>query len=172
MKQLTVLSCLVLAIVATSVLIQPARLYAAPRIGQASPNFKVTTTAGQQISLERLSGNVVVLDFFATWCQPCRASIPHLNELDRKYGKRGLMVLGMSADDESEKGVRIFVDQNHIAYPVALAGETVLTDFSVRSVPIMYIIDKRGKVAGVFRGFTEEVGRSTDQLINRLLAEK
>jgi peroxiredoxin len=172
MRHLTVLFCLILATVATTVLVQPASLYAAARIGQAAPNFKVTTTAGQQISLESLGGQVVVLDFFATWCQPCRASIPHLNELERKHGRRGLMVLGMSADDESAKGVRIFIDQNRIAYPVALAGETVLTDFGVRSVPVMYIIDKRGKVAGVFRGFTEEVGRSTDQLINRLLTEK
>jgi thiol-disulfide isomerase/thioredoxin len=112
------------------------------------------------------------MDFFATWCQPCRESIPHLIEMNRKYGKQGLQVLGMSADEDGERIVKTFAEEHHITYPIALAGESTLVDYGVRSVPVMIIIDKKGRVAEVFRGFTDEVGRSSEQLIKKLLAEK
>jgi peroxiredoxin len=163
---------LMLVLVAVLVALTPLRSYAAPRAGQSAPNFKVVTTSGQPVSLENYQGYVLILDFFATWCQPCRESIPHLVEMNRKYGKQGLQVLGMSADEDGERLVKAFADEHRISYPIALAGETVLVDYGVRSVPVMFIIDKKGRVAEVFRGFTGEVGRSTEQLIKKLLAEK
>ncbi|MBK5273792.1 MAG: TlpA family protein disulfide reductase [Desulfuromonadales bacterium] len=163
---------LVAAILFAGILSGPVRLDAAARIGQAAPDFKLVTTAGQPVSLEKYRGQVLVLDFFATWCKPCRESIPHLVELNRKYGKQGLQVLGMSADEDGEKAVRSFAERLRITYPIALAGESTQADFGVRSVPVMFVIDKRGKVAEVFRGFTDEVGRSSEQLIKKLLAEK
>ena len=92
--------------------------------------------------------------------------------MNRKYGKQGLQVLGMSADEDGERLVKAFADEHRITYPIALAGETATADYGVRSVPVMFIIDKKGKVSEVFRGFTDEVGRSTEQLIKKLLAEK
>jgi peroxiredoxin len=172
MKHIKLLYRLVMVIMVAGVLFGPARLYAAPRIGQDAPNFKVSTTSGQQVSLENYRGRVLVLDFFATWCQPCRISIPHLVEMHRKYGRQGLNVLGMSADEDGEKAVKTFADKYRITYPIALAGESTMADFGVRSVPVMIVIDKRGRVAEVFRGFTDEVARSSEQLIKKLLAEK
>lgn len=163
---------LALTFVVAVVALAPVRLYAAPRAGQPAPNFKVISTSGQPVSLENYRGYVLVLDFFATWCQPCRESIPHLIEMNRKYGKQGLQVLGMSADEDGERLVKVFADEHHITYPIALAGESALVDYGVRSVPVMLIIDKKGRVAEVFRGFTDEIGRSTEQLIKKLLAEK
>lgn len=145
---------------------------AAPRVGQAAPEFKVVTLAGQSVTLENYRGKVLAVDFFATWCKPCQASIPHLNELSRKYGKQGFHVLGMSADEDGDKGVKVFAERHGITYPVAMAGETVLADFGVRSVPVMFVIDKKGRVAEVFRGYGPEVGRTSEQLIKKLLAEK
>jgi peroxiredoxin len=172
MHRITPLYCLMLAVVIAIVTLAPLRLNAAPRAGQPAPNFKVITTSGQPVSLENYRGYVLVLDFFATWCHPCRDSIPHLIEMNRKFGKQGLQVLGMSADEDGERVVKTFADEYRITYPIALAGESTLVDYGVRSVPVMFIIDKKGKVAEVFRGFTGEVGRSTEQLIKKLLAEK
>jgi peroxiredoxin len=172
MKRVTELYRMVMVIAVAGILSGPASLYAAPRSGQAAPNFKVSTTSGQQVSLENYRGHVLVLDFFATWCQPCRASIPHLVEMNRKYGKQGLQVLGMSADEDGEKDVKAYADKNRITYPVALAGESTLADFGVRSVPVMFVIDKKGRVAEVFRGFTDEVASSSEQLVKKLLAEQ
>jgi peroxiredoxin len=171
MKRTVLISALVL-IVAGVLLSVSSNVHAAPRAGQQVPNFKVISTSGQPVSLENYRGYVLVLDFFATWCQPCRESVPHLIEMNRKYGKQGLQILGLSADEDGERLVRTFVDEQHITYPVALAGETTLADFGVRSVPVMIVVDKKGRVAEVFRGFNDEIGRSSDKLIKKLLAEK
>jgi peroxiredoxin len=152
--------------------LMPAQVQALPRAGQPAPNFKVVTTSGQSVSLDNYRGYVLVLDFFATWCAPCKNSIPHLVEMNRKYGKQGLQVLGMSADEDGEKDVREFADQYRVNYPLALAGEAVQADFGIRSVPVMFVVDKKGKVADVFRGFSDEIGHSMEQLIKKLLAEK
>ena len=172
MKHFMLTYGLVLSIIVSIVSFAPNNLYAAPRTGQPTPNFKVITTSGQPVTLENYRGYVLVIDFFATWCQPCRESIPHLIDMNRKYGKQGLQVLGMSADEDGERLVKSFADERRITYPIALAGESTLVDFGVRSVPVMFIIDKKGSVAGIFRGFTDEVGRSTEQLIKKLLLEK
>jgi peroxiredoxin len=172
MKNQTLLNRLILTITAACIIILPVSLYAAPRAGQPAPGFKIITTSGQPVSLDNYRGHVLVLDFFATWCHSCRDSIPHLIEMNRKYGKQGLVMLGISADEDGERVVRAFAEEHRISYPIALAGETTLVDFGVRSVPIMFIIDKKGKVAEVFRGFTGEIGRSSEQLIKKLLAEK
>ena len=162
----------VMTIMTVMTALVPEALFAAPRAGQPAPDFKVVTTSGQPVSLENYRGYVLVIDFFATWCQPCRESIPHLVDMNRKYGKQGLQVLGMSADEDGERLVKTFADEQHVTYPIALAGESALVDYGVRSVPVMFIIDKKGRVAEIFRGFTDEVGRSTEQRIKKLLAEK
>lgn len=161
-----------LTCLAASVLALPSRLEAAPRPGQPAPNFKVITTTGQPVTLDNYRGHVLVVDFFATWCQPCRQSIPHLVEMNRKYGKQGLQVLGLSADEDGERAVKSFANEYHINYPLALAGDAATADFGVRSVPVMFVIDKKGVVAEVYRGFSDEMGRRVEQLIKRLLAEK
>lgn len=161
-----------LVIIAASVLTVPGPADAVPRPGQPAPNFKVVSTTGQTISQDNYRGHVLVLDFFATWCQPCRKSIPHLVEMNRKYGRQGLQVLGLSVDEDGERTVRTFTDEFRVNYPLALAGDAVTVDFGVRSVPVMYLIDKKGNVAEVYRGFSSETARSVEQSIKRLLAEK
>jgi peroxiredoxin len=157
---------------AASFLAIPGQVDAAPRTGQPAPNFKVTSTSGQTISQENYRGHVLIVDFFATWCQPCRLSIPHLVEMNRKYGKQGLQVLGLSVDEDGERGVKAFADEFHVNYPLALAGDAATADFGIRSVPIMFLIDKKGRVAEVFRGYTSDSARTLEASIKRLLAEK
>ena len=145
---------------------------AAPRSGQPAPNFKIISTTGQTISQDNYRGYVLILDFFATWCQPCRQSIPHLVEMNRKYGKQGLQILGLSVDEDGVRMVKAFTDEFQVNYPLALAGDSMTVDFGVRSVPVMYLVDKKGKIAEVYRGYSSEIGRSVEQSIKRLLAEK
>lgn len=150
----------------------PSPLLAMPRIGQPAPAFKAVTTSGQPVSVENYRGHVLILDFFATWCQPCRLSIPHLVELNKKFGRQGLQILGMNADEQGEKMLSAFISEQHISYPVALAADAMLSDYGVRAVPVMYLVDKKGKIAEVYRGYNDEIGRSSEQLIKKLLAEK
>jgi cytochrome c biogenesis protein CcmG, thiol:disulfide interchange protein DsbE len=163
---------MLLVIMAASFLTAPGPVDAAPRQGQSVPDFKVISTSGQAISQENYRGYVLVIDFFATWCSPCRQSIPHLIGLNREYGGQGLQILGMSLDEDGERAIKVFTDEFRINYPLALAGGSTAADFSVRSVPVMYLVDKKGKIAEVYRGYTNDMGRSMEQSIKRLLAEK
>jgi peroxiredoxin len=92
--------------------------------------------------------------------------------MNRKYGKQGLQVLGLNADDDGDRSIKSFADEFRINYPVAAASEKIQTDFGIRSVPVMFVIDKKGAVAEVYRGFNDEISRSMERLIKRLLAEK
>jgi peroxiredoxin len=172
MNVTTTLTKTLLIIIAASFLTAPGPVGAAPRSGQPAPNFKVISTTGQTISQDNYRGHVLIIDFFATWCQPCRQSIPHLVEMNRKYGRQGLQILGLSVDEDGERVVKTFTDEFRVNYPLALAGESTTVDFGIRSVPIMYLIDKKGKIVEVYRGFSNEMARSTEQSIKRLLAEK
>ncbi|MDD2540851.1 MAG: TlpA disulfide reductase family protein [Desulfuromonadaceae bacterium] len=163
---------IMLVTIAASFLAVTGRADAAPRSGQASPNFKVVSTTGQKISLENYRGYVLIVDFFATWCPPCRQSIPHLVEMNRKYGKQGLQVLGLSVDEDGVDAIKSFADEFQVNYPLALAGDSTTTDFGIRSVPVMYLIDKKGKIAEVYRGYFDDMPRVLEQAIKRLLAEK
>jgi peroxiredoxin len=166
------LAGILLAVIAASLLSGPGPVDAAPRPGQPAPNFKVVSMSGQTISQENYLGHVLILDFFATWCQPCRQSIPHLVEMNRKYGRQGLQILGLSVDEDGGRTVRTFTDEFRVNYPLALAGDSTTVDFGVRSVPIMYLVDKKGRIAEVYRGYSDEMSRSVEQSIKRLLAEK
>ncbi|MEI6209291.1 MAG: TlpA disulfide reductase family protein [Desulfuromonadales bacterium] len=145
---------------------------AAFKPGQAAPNFKVITTTGQAVTMDDYRGRVLVIDFFATWCSPCRQSMPHLVEMNRKYGKQGLHILGLSADEDGERAVATFANEFKINYPLALAGDAATADFGISSVPVMFVIDNKGKIAEIYRGFSDEIGRSMELLVKRLLTEK
>lgn len=167
-----VLIIILLVTLAASLLSAPGPVDAAPRPGQRAPYFKVVSTEEQTISQENYRGHVLIIDFFATWCLPCRRSVPHLVEMNRKYGRQGLQILGLSVGEEGERAVKAFTNEFRVNYPLALAGDSTTADFGVRSVPIMYLIDTKGRIVEVYRGYSSEMARSMEQSIRRLLAEK
>ena len=162
---------LLVAAALVSSLFMPTVAAAILQKNEPAPPFTVTSTSGQKLSLAGLRGQVVVLDFFATWCVPCRESIPHITGLYRKYGKQGLRVVGMSADEGGDGEVKEFVRAKQIPYPVALADEDLQADYGLRSVPTIFVINKKGIVAEKFQGFNETIGRNMEALIRKLLAE-
>ncbi|MBI1921607.1 MAG: TlpA family protein disulfide reductase [Geobacter sp.] len=152
-------------------LLLPAMALAIPKKGEPAPPFKVTTTSGQQVSLNNYKGYVLVLDFFATWCPPCKASIPHLVGLNKKYGKQGLQILGMSVDDDGEGEIKRFIPEKGINYPVALVDSEIQGDYGIRSIPTMYLVNKKGIIVDKYMGFSDETGQAMETAIKRLLAE-
>jgi thiol-disulfide isomerase/thioredoxin len=156
---------LVIALLAT-----PPAAFAIPQKGEPAPPFKVTTTSGQPLTLANYQGYVLILDFFASWCQPCKRSIPHIMELNRKYGKQGLQILGLSLDEDKDDLIE-FVSPFKLNYPVAIAKEDLQTDYGLRSIPTLFIINKKGIVVEKFNGLTDEVKKNLEITIKRLLAE-
>lgn len=138
---------------------------------------KLKSITGADVSLEGLRGKVVILDFWATWCGPCRMTIPLLKEMHEKYNGQGLVVVGIS--DETVKQVAPFAESMKMDYTVVAdsASPSVWqANYQVRSLPTMAVIDRDGKLRMYEQGFDMNEGRGTrdrlNELIPQLLADK
>src|SRR5262249_26242414 len=116
------------------------------RMSQPAPQVELSSLDGRSLNLSRFNGRVVLLNFWATWCGPCRTEIPELNLLQRDLESRGLTVVGVSWDDSAED-VSKFQREIRQEYTVLLGGENVQNKFGgIRSLPTTYIIDRNGLV--------------------------
>jgi len=136
--------------------------------GNASPEFTVTDIDGKKRSLSDYRGKVVLLDFWATWCTPCRAEIPHFVEMQQKYGPQGFQVVGISMDDDA-KPVKEFYRQFNMNYPVAVGDDKLAQSFGgVLGLPVNFIIDREGRIHAKYLGATDV--SVIDKAVSALLA--
>jgi cytochrome c-type biogenesis protein len=113
---------------------------------EPAPQVEWSSLEGQRLKLSDFHGRVVLLNFWATWCGPCRAEIPELNKLQRDFEASGLAVVGVSWDD-SAAGVREFQKEIRQDYTVLLGGEDAQDKFeAIRSLPTTYVIDREGRI--------------------------
>jgi thiol-disulfide isomerase/thioredoxin len=119
------------------------------------------------MNLSALRGKVVLLDFWGTWCGPCRASIPHMIDLHRNYGRQGLVIIGVHTTEGAEN-LEAFIKENRIPYAVALdKADRTVKAYRVDSYPDYYFIDRKG----ILR-YADCANGSVDAAIEQLLAEK
>lgn len=117
-----------------------------------APDFVLTDTKGNQIKLSDYRGKVVILDFWATWCPPCRRGIPDLIDLQKTY-KNKLAVIGISLDTDSKKDVVPFIKEYGINYKVAYGDNNVVQKYgNIQSIPTTFIIDQNGKIVNSYIG--------------------
>ena len=127
--------------------------------GPTAPDFSLKDLSGKTVSLSSYRGRVVLLDFWATWCPPCRMSIPELVGLQEKYRDKGLAILGISVDDPertTNDELNKFKEMAKINYPVLRCDKKVLEDYfggQRMAVPTMVIIDEKGKIVERIPGF-------------------
>lgn len=115
-------------------------------------DFNLKSINGGNIKLSDYLGKVVILNFWATWCPPCKAEIPSFIELYKKYEKDGLVIIGAAIDDEYK--VKNFVKSFNINYPVAIADITTTEKYGgIRGIPSTFIIDKEGKIIKSYMGY-------------------
>lgn len=120
--------------------------------GSGAADFNFIDIAGKPLKLSALRGKVVILDFWATWCPPCRMEIPGFIELQKQYGKDGLVVVGIALDDEGK--VKDYVNSNGINYQVAIGGQEIEQAYGgIQGIPTTFIIDKKGCIAGKHVGY-------------------
>jgi cytochrome c biogenesis protein CcmG, thiol:disulfide interchange protein DsbE len=121
-----------------------------PAAGQAAPALMVSSFGGALIDLNAMHGKVVVLNFWASWCEPCRREMPLLESLFHDYRDR-VVVLGLSADDRHDRKDAVRAAQT-VSYPTALLAEAQTNGFGMPAVlPLTYVIDASGRVNAVLR---------------------
>ena len=119
-----------------------------PELARArmAPAFTITTTDGQHVALDELKGRVVLIDFWATWCEPCREALPHVKEIAKKFEGQPLVILSVSLDEDEQKWTD-FVAKNGMTWSQYRDGKftgPIATLFSVRAIPQTFTIDSDG----------------------------
>jgi peroxiredoxin len=140
-------------------------------VGKPAPDFACTDAAGQTIRLSALKGQVVLLDFWATWCGPCRAEFPHMRELKRQYAGRPLTIVGISVDEDRGAWEK-FLKKEQLPWAQWYTGPAgVVKDWNVCLYPTRYLIDHKGVIRespGLCGGFSDE---GDDRLLDHLMQE-
>lgn len=130
-----------------------------------APDFMLTDAKGASIKLSDYKGRVVLLNFWATWCGPCKIEIPWFVEFQNKYRDRGLAVLGVSVDENGWETVRPFMAAHNMNYRVAIAtGQVARLYGGIASLPTTFIIDQEGKIAAVHIGLVSKTNYVTEIL--------
>jgi len=121
-------------------------------IGEKAPEFSLPDINGKTVSLSDFKGKVVILDFFASWCPPCRQEVPDFIELEKSYGDKGFAMVGVAVVTASE--AKDFANNMGINYPVLVDDGKVSNVYGpIRSIPTTFVLDKNGKVAKFYIGF-------------------
>ena len=120
---------------------------------QKAANFSLKSADGTSFELNKYKGKVVVVNFWATWCGPCRKEIPDFIEAYKKYKSKGLEIIGISLDQDGWTRVTPYVKQSNINYPVVLGDEQVVQNYGgFNAIPTTFIVDKNGIIVDQHTG--------------------
>ncbi len=129
----------------------------------SAPVFSLPDLQGKKVDLISFRGKVILLEFWATWCGPCKVEIPYLNELHNRFNKNGLVVIGISLDRREPEMVQKFLEKMGVDYINLMGDEEVFENYSrlaglgsIRGIPATFLIDRQGRICKSFVGLTEK----------------
>jgi thiol-disulfide isomerase/thioredoxin len=138
-------------------------------IGPA-PEMAIVTQQGGRTALSDLRGKVVLIDFWATWCGPCRMSIPGIQKLYTKYRDRGFEVLGVALERDDGSQIPAFVKEMGMTYPVGMPAQRELVNgYDPRSIPLMVLVDRAGNIQWRQEGFSRDIEAEIESRVTNLL---
>ncbi len=126
--------------------------------GAPAPPFTLSNLAGEPVALSDFAGQTVVVDFWATWCVPCRHQIPVLNQFHRNAPGDEVVVLGVAVDVAGRDVVAQFAEEHAIEYPVLLGNESLARDYGVPGFPALVVVDASGRLDSMHLGVIDPEG--------------
>ena len=143
----TILPGIILAIFAAS------SLASSTLEGQSAPDFVLKSSAGDNLRLSEYRGDVVMINFWATWCGPCRQEMPLLDDLYSRYQRVGFTLLGVNIDDDSRRAMKM-IEELGVKFPVLFDdGKDVSKLYAVEAMPVTVLVDREGTVRHVHHGY-------------------
>lgn len=141
--------------------------YNTPLMGKPAPAFALEDLSGKKVSLSSYKGKALLINFWATWCAPCKIETPWLVELRNQYAPQGFEIIGISADDidrddaqklaDEKKEIAHFVEQQHMPYPVLIEGDKISQPYGgLDELPASFFVDRQGKVVAAQLGLTSK----------------
>lgn len=142
--------------------------------GKTVPAFTMKTTDGKTISDKSLRGKVVLVDFWATWCGPCKAASPTMQELHKAYSRQGLTVIGANAleDDAGPNPARKYKADNKYTFTFTYDNDKIAEAWGVSGIPQFVLIDRKGKVRDTWFGFNDSIKNEIKAKVKAVVAEK
>src|SRR5215472_10196273 len=129
----------------------------APKAGTSAPDFTLPDLKGKDVRLSSFKGKAVVVDFLATWCEPCKIEMPWLVDLQKKYGPQGLQVLGVAMDDADDQAIQEFARKMGVNYPVLRGTEAVADLYGgLDGLPATFFLDRSGKISDKAMGLESQ----------------
>lgn len=145
--------------------------------GTTPADWKMTTTEGKTLTGKSLRGKVVLVDFWATWCGPCKKASPVMESLHKKYAKKGLVVIGANTSERDSDGrpvkwanaAKTYKKEHGYTYTFTWGNDDLKEKWGVQGIPTMFVIDKKGVVRKVFVGYDTKLETNLEQAIKPLL---
>jgi peroxiredoxin len=137
-----------------------------------APDFSLPGVTDKEIKLSDYKGKIILLNFWATFCVPCRLEMPSLQALSEKYHNKDLEIIAISVDHGREKSVKKWIAKNNLDFPIALEGQDAGSAYEVSALPVTFIIGKQGQLIGRILGEREWNSEETTLLIESLLAKE
>ena len=144
---------------------------AAVQLASNAPDFTLKSVAGANLRLQEQRGQVVLVNFWATWCGPCRQEMPHLNRIYDKYRSSGFVLLGVNIDDDPRAATDLAAKLG-VKFPVLLdTDKKVSRVYDMSAMPATLLIDRDGRVRHIHRGYRDGVEKSYEEQVRALLKE-
>lgn len=144
---------------------------AALDIGELAPDFTLKSTQGENFNLSEQRGQIIVINFWASWCGPCRKEMPMLESLHNKYNNLGVSVWGINVEQENQAGKDFLADLN-LSFPIFFdSSNKIAANYQVEAMPTTVIIDRNGQVRHVFRGYKDGYDKKYAKAIKSLVRE-
>lgn len=125
----------------------------ASAIGGSAPDFTLKSNSGKNIKLSEHRGDVVMVNFWASWCGPCRQEMPALEQLYRKYKNLGFVILGVNIDEDSSKAISM-LNKIPVSFPVLFDNEKKISDlYDVKAMPTTYLVDRDGNFRQLYKAY-------------------
>jgi peroxiredoxin len=150
--------------------IQPVAVRNGVKLGELAPNFQLRDLDGHLVTLSELRGKVVLLNFWATWCGPCRVEMPAMEQLYRMFSRKDFEILAVSIDAQGEAVTRPFQQEYHLTFPILHDSDyRVGLMYGARSLPMTFLVDRQGVVRHQIFGARDWGASEAQQLVQMLM---